>query len=94
MTDQANVPQPDPQAEQRTWPTRCPECGTELACATVDVDESKAPRPELRPGEMLAVDFCPNPDCPSHSGRAGQPDEVLADRPTGPGSLGGDNGGG
>lgn len=92
MSDEANVPQPDPQAEERTWPTRCPECGTELASATVEVGESKAPRPELRPGEMVEVDFCPNPDCPSHA--KPERDEVLPDRPTGPGSLGGDNGGG
>jgi hypothetical protein len=86
MSDQANVPQPDPQGDERDWPTRCPRCGTELASATVDLDTSKARRPELRPGEMVEVDFCPNPDCPSHA--------PMEDRPTGPGSLGGDNGGG
>jgi hypothetical protein len=48
------------------WPRRCPECGTELQSATIDLDDTKADRPELRPGEMAAVDFCPNPDCPSH----------------------------
>ena len=48
------------------WPHRCPECGTELQSATIDLDEAKADRPELRPGEMVAVDFCPNPNCPSH----------------------------
>jgi hypothetical protein len=52
---------PDPQ-----WPTRCPECGTELQSATIDLNEDKADRPELRPGEMVEVDFCPNRDCPSH----------------------------
>jgi hypothetical protein len=47
------------------WPTHCPECGTELQSATIDLDKSNADRPELRPGEMVEVDFCPNPDCPS-----------------------------
>jgi hypothetical protein len=61
MTD---APADVPAAEQ--WPTRCPECGTELQSATIDMDASNADRPELRPGEMAAVDFCPNPDCPSH----------------------------
>ena len=74
---------------EQEWPTHCPECGTELESAVVDFDETKADRPELRPGEMVAVDFCPNPDCPSHAG-APQPQ----DAPSGPGSLGGDNGGG
>ncbi len=74
----------DPVAEQ-DWPTHCPECGTELATATVDLDEAKADRPELRPGEMVAVDYCPNPDCPTH--------RDVVDAETGPGSLGGDNGG-
>jgi len=50
----------------RDWPTRCPECGTELQSAVIDLDKTNADRPELRPGEMAAVDFCPNPDCPSH----------------------------
>lgn len=74
---------------EQEWPTHCPECGTELATATVDLDESKANRPELRPGEMVAVDYCPNPDCPSHQAAA-TPGAAPA---TGPGSLGGDNGG-
>ena len=52
--------------EPQEWPTTCPQCGTELQQATVDLDKSNADRPELRPGEMAVVDFCPNPDCPSH----------------------------
>lgn len=59
MTDLQDEPTPD-------WPTHCPTCGTELESATVDFDEEKADRPEMRPGEMVAVDFCPNPDCPSN----------------------------
>jgi hypothetical protein len=73
-----------PQGEQ-DWPTHCPVCGTHLASAVVDFDETNEKRPELRPGEMAAVDYCPNPDCPSHA--------EGGDAPTGPGSLGGDNGG-
>jgi hypothetical protein len=53
--------------ETQDWPTHCRECGTELQRGTLDMDESKADRPEFRPGEMVAVDFCPNPDCPSHT---------------------------
>jgi hypothetical protein len=49
------------------WPRTCPTCGTELQQAVVDFDKSNADRPELRPGEMAAVDFCPNPDCPTNS---------------------------
>ena len=56
--------------ENQDWPTTCPECGTELQQATVDLDKSNADRPELRPGEMAVVDFCPNPDCPSHKREA------------------------
>jgi hypothetical protein len=59
------------------WPTHCPDCGTELESATIDMDESKADRPEMRPGEMVAVDFCPNPDCPSKKpGASGDPGEA------------------
>ena len=52
--------------ENETWPTHCDTCGTELQRGTVDMDETKADRPELRPGEMAMVDFCPNPDCPAN----------------------------
>jgi hypothetical protein len=51
--------------ETQDWPTHCPECGTELQRGTVDMNEANADRPELRPGEMAMVDFCPNPDCPA-----------------------------
>jgi hypothetical protein len=56
----------DVQGEQE-WSRTCAECGTELQSATIDFDKANADRPELRPGEMAAVDFCPNPDCPSHT---------------------------
>jgi hypothetical protein len=75
---------PDATADME-WPTHCDVCGTRLVSAVVDFDQSNADRPELRPGEMAAVDYCPNPDCPTHATAAPE---------TGPGSLGGDNGGG
>ena len=46
------------------WPTHCPACGTALASAVVDLDKTNEDRAELNPGEMVAVDYCPNPDCP------------------------------
>ena len=57
MTDQA----PD---DKQEWPTHCPVCGTELSSAVIDFDKTNANHPELRPGEMAAVDYCPNADCP------------------------------
>ncbi|HJR37238.1 MAG TPA: hypothetical protein VJ819_02535 [Nocardioidaceae bacterium] len=57
MTDQA----PD---DTQDWPTHCPVCGTELSSAVIDFDKTNANHPELRPGEMAAVDYCPNADCP------------------------------
>jgi hypothetical protein len=65
MTDQA--------ADDRDeWPTRCPACGTQLVSAVIDFDEANEKRAELNPGEMAAVDYCPNPDCPLK--REGHPD--------------------
>ena len=86
----------DPTSEQlpddEQWPTHCPHCGTRLVSATVDFDKSNADRPELRPGEMVAVDYCPNPDCPSNRDR-GADLSATEDEPSRPGSLGGDSGG-
>jgi hypothetical protein len=65
MTDQA----PE-QPEQTEWPTHCPVCGTALASAVIDFDKTNADRNELQPGEMVAVDYCPNPDCPAKRGPA------------------------
>jgi hypothetical protein len=55
----------DAAAQQNEWPTTCPVCGTELRSAVIDFDESNENRAELQPGEMVAVDYCPNPDCPA-----------------------------
>lgn len=52
--------------DDQQWTQTCATCGTELAYATVDMNPEKLDRPELRPGEMAAVDYCPNPDCPSN----------------------------
>ena len=60
-------------ADEREWPTRCPTCGTELASAVVDLDQTNENRAELQAGEMVAVDYCPNPDCPTNQPDAQQP---------------------
>lgn len=61
--DAANVPGDEVPA----WPTHCPTCGTRLASAVVDLDKSNENRAEFNPGEMVAVDYCPNPECPEHN---------------------------
>ena len=52
---------------------RCPECGTELQQATIDLagtpdvaSDLDQPRVEFDAQHMAAVGFCPNPDCPRH----------------------------
>ena len=35
-----------------------------MASAVIDFDQSNENRVEFNPGEMVAVDYCPNPDCP------------------------------
>jgi hypothetical protein len=63
-------------AVEREWPTHCPLCGTELKSAVIDFDRTNENRVELQPGEMVAVDYCPNPTCPgkdSDSKFAGTP---------------------
>lgn len=72
----------------QTWERHCSACGTELAQAVVDLDKSNADRPELRPGEMVQVDYCPNPDCPEN-----KPEGLDPTGESAPGSLGGDSGG-
>ncbi|MDQ6687930.1 MAG: hypothetical protein M3Z50_10070 [Actinomycetota bacterium] len=57
----------EPAVDEKDWPTKCPECGTELQHAVVDFDETNEKRAEMNPGEMVALDFCPNPDCPTNS---------------------------
>ena len=51
----------------------CPQCGTALASATIDLAETPEvtestdlPRVEFDPRSMVATEFCPNPDCPRH----------------------------
>ena len=55
-----------PTVDEKDWPTTCPECGTTLQHAVIDFDETNEKRAELNPGEMAAVDYCPNPDCPTN----------------------------
>lgn len=50
--------------DAQEWPTHCPSCGTELTSAVIDFDQTNETRAELNPGEMVAVDYCPNPTCP------------------------------
>ena len=52
--------------DDQDWPRNCRTCGTELAQATVDMNPDKLDRPEMRPGEMASVDYCPNPECPTN----------------------------
>jgi hypothetical protein len=51
-------------ADEQKWPTHCELCGSELAHGVIDFDTTNQNRAELQPGEMVAVDYCPNPDCP------------------------------
>ncbi|MEO7352624.1 MAG: hypothetical protein ABIR34_05600 [Marmoricola sp.] len=55
-----------PTVDEKDWPTTCPECGTTLQHAVIDFDETNQNRAELNPGEMAAVDYCPNPECPTN----------------------------
>ena len=75
------------------WERHCTACGTELAQAVVDLDKSNADRPELRPGEMVSVDYCPNPECPENKPEGYTRGGPAAGDDSAPGSLGGDNGG-
>lgn len=52
-------------------PTTCPHCGTDMVSGTVDMadtpdvtEQRDEPRAEFNPGEMVAVTYCPNEDCP------------------------------
>ena len=55
----------DDSSDQQPWPTHCEFCGTKLAHGVIDFDETNEKRAELNPGEMVAVDYCPNPNCPA-----------------------------
>ena len=67
-----------PTVDETTWPSTCPECGTALQHAVIDFDATNDTRAELNPGEMAAVDFCPNPSCPTNAAET-EP-EVEGDR--------------
>ena len=54
----------DSGTSEQEWPRTCPACGTELTSAVLDFDTSNEKRAEFNPGEMAAIDYCPNPDCP------------------------------
>ena len=82
------------QTPDQNWPSHCPECGTAMATAVLDMDKSNADRPELRPGEMADVDYCPNEQCPANKPEGWRDAAVGSAPETAPGSLGGDNGGG
>ncbi|HET9501572.1 MAG TPA: hypothetical protein VFO98_15065 [Marmoricola sp.] len=56
-----------PTTDEQTWPRTCPQCGTELAHATVDFDKTNRDDPEFQAGEMVMVDYCPNPECPTNA---------------------------
>jgi hypothetical protein len=58
-------PSSDRPLDDQKWPTHCEHCGTALARGVIDFDKSNEDRAELAPGEMVAVDYCPNPDCPA-----------------------------
>lgn len=62
-----------PTEDEQSWPTHCEHCGTALVSAVVDFDKTNADRPEMRPGEMVAVDYCPNSECPSRAESANRP---------------------
>jgi hypothetical protein len=91
------------EAVEQTWPENCELCGTRLETGFVTLAQSRDHdgMDTPSPGETVAQDFCPNPDCPGKTsdapGAADQPQVPTAqqtDDPTAPGSLGGDNGGG
>jgi hypothetical protein len=64
MSESGAPPEPE-------WPTHCPHCGTKLVSAVIDFDKTNLDSPEFHAGEMAAVDYCPNPDCPGKSASAG-----------------------
>ena len=57
-----------PTVDEQEWPTTCPHCGTDLQ--TAQQGFNPAGSDDIAHGEMdevVAVDFCPNPDCPSRT---------------------------
>ncbi len=58
-----------PSVDEQDWPTKCEHCGTELQTAHQGFNPSGSD--DIAHGEMdevVAVDFCPNPDCPGKAG--------------------------
>ncbi len=91
------------ESSEPEWPENCSLCGTELQTGFVELEPTSDQGTDAGPpGPPVAQDFCPNPDCPGKAAdlaSAGEPvDEGVRARPadaaTGPGSMGGDNGGG
>lgn len=66
--------QQQPDVDEREWPTHCPVCDTELESAMTGFNPNGAD--DIAHGEMaevVAVDFCPNPDCPGKKPGASGP---------------------
>ena len=59
--------------DQVEWPTHCPHCGTELEQEVIDSIVTNDWN-EGSPVPSLAVDVCPNPDCP---GKDSDPTEAT-----------------
>lgn len=59
--------------DDQAWPTHCPACNAELTSAVIDFDKSNEDRAAFNPGEMVAVDYCPNPNCPTKATQTGAP---------------------
>jgi len=60
------------------WPTNCPLCGAELASAVIDLDTTNENRAEFQAGEMIALDYCPNPACPGKNAPPSAPQEASS----------------
>jgi hypothetical protein len=71
MSDTEQPPQPE--GDDQEWPTHCDQCGTELQSAIVEElpDEDSEHLQTASPATVIAQDFCPNVDCPSHSDVSG-----------------------
>lgn len=65
--------------EPQAWPTHCPSCGTRLRSGVIDFDKSNPDSPIFHAGEMAAVDYCPNVECPEYDAdlaSTAQPDDA------------------
>ena len=69
-------PDQRPQGEDRAWPTTCGLCGATLESAVIDLDTTNENRVEFQAGEMVAVDYCPNPSCPGKDEAAAAPPDA------------------